>query len=262
MNVSKLFIYPIKGCGGISLECAEIDEFGLKGDRQYMVVDQNGQFLSQRKHPKMSLIHTTIEGGFINVSYDGMNGLTLEPSMETNDVAVRIWDDDVTATDMGEAASLWFSEVLGQKVHLVVIGQHYRRNVHISDTTYSSKLHFGDSCPILVISQGSLDDLNSRLDAPITIDRFRPNIVVTGAEPYSEDQWSYFRAGDQLFQFGKRCGRCTVTTIDQQTAVSGKEPLKTLSTYRKANGNVYFGSYYLPVTRGVLKVGTEVMAKK
>lgn len=261
MIVTELFIYPIKGCGGISLQSAEIDEFGLKGDRRFMIVDQSGQFMSQRKHPKMSLIRTKLEGMFINVGFEGMSDLTLEPSMESNDIVVRIWDDDVTATDMGEAASLWFSEVLGQKVHLVTIGQRYSRNVRIHGSIYSSKMHFGDACPILVASQESLDDLNSRLESPITIDRFRPNMVISGAQPYDEDTWSYFRIGDQLFQFGKRCGRCTVTTINQQTGEGGKEPLKTLATYRKDDGNVYFGSYYLPVTRGFLSAGEMVTAK-
>lgn len=261
MVVEKLFIYPIKGCGGIPLETAEIDEFGLKGDRRYMIVDQRGQFLSQRKHPEMSLIQTQMEGDFITVRYEGKNGLTLEPTMESSDITVRIWDDEVTATDMGEAVSLWFSEVLGQKVHLVTIGRRYSRNVRISGAIYSSKMHFGDACPILVTSQESLDDLNSRLESPVAIDRFRPNLVISGARPYEEDTWSYFRIGDQLLQFGKRCGRCTVTTINQRTGEAGKEPLKTLATYRKADGNVYFGSYYLPVTRGLVSVGMAVAAK-
>lgn len=262
MVVSQLHIYPIKGCGGISLHEAEIDEFGLKGDRRYMVVDQNGQFMSQRKHPRMSMIRTRLEGMIVAVAYNSMPELILEPSLESNDVPVRIWDDEVTATDMGQAASLWFSEVLGQKVFLVTIGQRYKRNVSIGGAIYSSKMHFGDACPILVASQESLDDLNGRLEMPIPIDRFRPNMVISGVEPYEEDRWSYFRAGDQLFQFGKRCGRCTVTTVDQQTGISSKEPLKTLSTYRKVNGNVYFGSYYLPVTKGLVSVGTEIVAKR
>ncbi len=261
MIISDLSIYPIKGCGGISLVEAELDEFGLKGDRRFMVVDQDGIFLSQRKHHAMCRIRVYMEGGFTIASYDGMSDLIIEPSMESNNIPVRIWDDEVTATDMGEMASIWLSLVLGQKARLVTIGPQYRRNVRIADTAYSSRMHFGDSCPVLVTTTASLADLNQRLDSPVPMDRFRPNLVIDGADPYAEDTWEYIRIGDQLLQFGKKCGRCTVTTIDQQTGEAGLEPLKTLSAYRKDDNRVCFGAYYLPITKGTIRIGAEVSVK-
>ncbi len=258
MIVSELCIYPIKGCGGINLESAELDEFGLKGDRRFMVVDEEGVFLSQRKHHAMCRIHIQREDGFTIASFDGMEDLVIEPSMEANDIPVRIWDDDVVAADMGEMAAIWFSHALGQKTRLVGIGPQYSRNVRIGDTAYSSKMHFGDSCPVLVITKDSLDDLNRRLDRPVPMDRFRPNLVIDGTTPYAEDSWQYIRIGDQMLQFAKKCGRCTVTTIDQQTGEAGPEPLRTLSTYRKDGNKVCFGAYYLPITKGTVRVGDEV----
>jgi uncharacterized protein YcbX len=113
----------------------------------------------------------------------------------------------------------------------------------------------------LVTTTASLNDLNSRLEIPVPMDRFRPNIVIDGASPYEEDTWKYIRIGDQLLQFGKKCGRCTVTTIDQESGVSSHEPLKTLSTYRKDGSKVCFGSYYLPYTKGNISVNDVIVVK-
>jgi uncharacterized protein len=261
MLVSELYVYPIKGCGAVALDAANIDEYGFKGDRRYMVVDDQGVFMSQRKHPEMCRIQTTLSGGFLTVTYNGVLDMVIEPSMETNYIPVQIWDDEVMATDMGEAASLWFSQALGRKARLVTIGSKYNRNVQISDTVYSSKMHFGDACPILVTTTASLEDLNGRLSTPIPMNRFRPNLVIDGAEPYAEDTWKYIRIGDQMLQYGKKCGRCTVTTIDQETGESGLEPLKTLSKYRKDGNKVCFGSYYIPITRSIIKLGDDVVVK-
>jgi uncharacterized protein len=262
MFVSELYVYPIKGCGGIFLGSTDIDGYGLKGDRSYMVVDEEGVFLSQRKHPIMSQIRISREGGFLTVSSAGKRDMVIEPQMEANELQVRIWDDDVVATDMGDPASLWFSQVLGQKVRLVTIGAKYNRNVQVSDIVYSSKMHFGDSCPILVTTTASLDDLNSRLSEPVPMDRFRPNMVIDGAYPYEEDTWKYIRIGDQLLQFAKKCGRCTVTTIDQDTGESGMEPLATLAQYRRDGTKVCFGSYYIPITTGSISVGDLAVVKR
>jgi len=261
MFVNELQVYPIKGCGGVSLEAVEIDEFGFKGDRRFMVVDDQGLFMSQRKHQEMCLIRTTLDGGFLTVSFSGMIDLVIDPSMETNNIPVRIWDDEVMATDLGDGASLWFSKVLRQKTRLVTIGPKFNRNVQISDSVYSSKMHFGDACPILVTTTASLDELNARLKKPVPMNRFRPNLVIDGTEPYAEDTWKYIRIGDQILQFGKKCGRCTVTTIDQDTGEAGAEPLKTLSKYRKEGSKVCFGSYYLPITKGIIRVGDEIVVK-
>lgn len=258
MFVSQLHIYPIKGCGGIALDAVNIDEYGLHGDRRFMIIDEHGVFMSQRKHPIMCLIRVSMNRGLLTVSYNGNHDMVIEPIMKSQNIRVEIWDDEVMATDMGDAASLWFSHVLGSNVRLVTIGAKYNRNVQISDIVYSSKMHFGDSCPILVTSTASLNDLNDRLKSPIPMNRFRPNVVIDGAYPYEEDTWKYIRIGDQLFQFGKKCGRCTVTTIDQDTGETGLEPLSTLSTYRKDGNKVCFGAYYLPSTLGDIKVGAEV----
>jgi len=261
MFVTELHVYPIKGCGGISRGMVEIDDYGLMGDRRFMVVDDQGLFMSQRKHPEMCRIRTLGEGGFLTVSFKGLDDLVIDPTMGANNIPVQIWDDEVMAADLGEAASLWFSQALGQKTRLVTIGREYSRNVQISDTDYSSKMHFGDACPILVTTTASLEELNSRISKPVPMNRFRPNLVIDGTDPYAEDTWKYIQVGDQLLQFGKKCGRCTVTTIDQETGETGMEPLKTLSTYRKEGSKVCFGAYYFPITKGLIAVGDEVIIK-
>jgi uncharacterized protein len=164
----------------------------------------------------------------------------------------------VIADDMGDIASDWLSSLFGETARLVQIGSSYDRKVRVGDHVYPSQVHFGDSQPILIISKESLDDLNSKLETLVGMDRFRPNIVISGGDAYGEDRFARIEINKVQLQFTKKCARCTVTTIDQQTGISGSEPLRTLANYRKEGSKVFFGAYYLANTLGNIMLGEQI----
>lgn len=243
IQIDQLLIYPIKGCAGQVLETPRWDAYGLWGDRRWAVVDARGTFISQRSHPIMCLIRVAL-GQTLKVQYQGMEELELDTEPSGHPIPIQIWEDEVLADDAGARAAAWFSRVMGEPVRLVSLGAAYHRPIRLKDQTLEAQVHLGDAFPLLVVSQASLDDLNARLDQPVPMNRFRPNIVISGVGPYEEDTLPHLEVHGQKLLFGKICGRCTVTTIDQETGISGKEPLKTLSEYRKEGLKVCFGSYY------------------
>lgn len=243
IHIDQITIYPIKGCAGQPLDSPVWDAYGLWGDRRWAVVDAQGKFISQRTHPMMCRIRVQL-GQVLRVQYKDMDELTLELEPSGQAVPIKIWEDEVMADDCGGQAAHWFSRALGQSVRLVSLGASYQRPIRLRDETLDQQVHLGDAFPLLVVSQASLEDLNARLEQPVPMNRFRPNLVISGVEPYEEDRLSHFYVDDKKLVFGKTCGRCTVTTIDQETGISGNEPLKTLSEYRKEGSKVCFGSYY------------------
>jgi hypothetical protein len=243
LQIDQLLIYPIKGCAGQVLETPRWDAYGLWGDRRWAVVDAQGTFISQRSHPLMCRIRVHL-GQTLTVHYEGMGALELDIAPSGHPIPIQIWEDEVLADDGGDRAASWFSRVIGESVRLVGLGASYHRPIRLKDQTLEEQVHLGDAFPLLVISQASLDDLNSRLDQPVPMNRFRPNIVISGVGPYEEDKLLDLEVYGKKLLFGKKCGRCSVTTIDQETGISGKEPLRTLSEYRKEGSKVCFGSYY------------------
>jgi uncharacterized protein YcbX len=152
----------------------------------------------------------------------------------------------------------WFFEALGKEVRLVLIDDKTSRPVDPEYALNGEEVSFADGFPYLITNQASLDDLNSRLDFPVPMERFRPNLVISGAQPYEEDNWDKIYAGSAVFKVVKPCGRCVVTTIDQDTAEKGSEPLKTLSTYRKINNKIIFGQNAVLVKSGSIVKGDEI----
>ena len=258
LRLTGLNIYPIKSAAGIALSQSEVDEFGLRYDRRWMVVDETGTFLSQRAHPPMALITPSIEGSVLRVAAPGMADLELplNPS-DVVSIEVTIWRDACSATWLGERASGWFSEFLGRPCSLV----------HMSDDVVrptnplfakGGRVSFADAYPFLVISEESLQDLNGRLAQHLPMNRFRPNLVVAGSEPYAEDGWGRIQIGSLPIRVVKPCFRCAITTTDQSTGIRAKEPLRTLATYRKVNGEVMFGQNAVHELTGRLRVGDSV----
>ncbi len=258
MYISRLLVYPVKGCGGIEVPESALDAYGMRYDRNWVVVDENGRFISQRTHPMLCLVKPVMAKGCLVLSAPDMPELSLDLLVDGSPITVSVWDDVVTGTDVGEMGALWFSRYLGEQVRLAAIGPGYSRNVTHRDYVYSAQVHFGDAFPLLVIGQSSLDSLNTRLDAPVLMERFRPNIVIEGCLPHEEDTWCDIVAGETILRFGKQCARCKVTTIDQASGQLGKEPLKSLAGYRNFNGKVCFGAYYIPLAGRVLRVGDPV----
>ena len=261
LQISHLFIYPIKSLGGIELQDAQLTDRGLKYDRRWMLVDEYNQFLTQRNFPQMALLKTAINENKLIVSEmeheeDALT-LDLEPSLGEN-VQVDVWDDNCAAHHISSAADVWLSKKLGRNVKLVYMPDSSRRQVDKSYALHDDITSFSDGYPVLLIGQSSLDDLNSRLTEPVPMNRFRPNIVFTGGTPYLEDEMKHFKINDLDFFGVKPCGRCVLTTINQETGIAGKEPLRTLSLYRTTNNKVNFGQNILHKGFGRISINDEI----
>lgn len=258
-RLTGLTLYPIKSAGGIPVAQSEVDEFGLRYDRRWMVVDESGTFLSQRSHPRLALVGTSIHNGALRIEAPGMPGLEtmLDPS-PTVTTRVRVWKDSCPATWLGERAARWFSDYLGTACSLVHMAGDTIRPANRRYASSGTRVSFADAFPFLLISEESLNDLNRRLPEPVPMNRFRPNLVVGGVPPYEEDEWRRIEIGAIGFRIVKPCARCVVTTTDQATAAVGQEPLRTLARYRKVWGKVLFGQNAVHETVGRLRVGDPV----
>ena len=260
LQLTALNIYPIKSAHGITLAESEVDGFGLRYDRRWMVVDDSGQFLSQRSHSRLALVVPSIRGDKLRVNAPGMPTLEmpLHPSAAVRTV-VAVWDDVCSASWVGESAAQWFSDFLDCPCSLVHMTEDAVRPADPAFAPTGSMVSFADGFPFLLISEESLADLNGRLAEPLPMNRFRPNLVVAGGEPYDEDHWTQLEIGGIRLRVVKPCGRCVVTTTDQTTGERGKEPLRTLATYRKRDGEVMFGQNVLHEGQGQLRVGDAVI---
>jgi uncharacterized protein YcbX len=255
-TLSEIVIYPLKSAGGISLSRARVDRFGLEFDRRWLVVDEAGVFLTQRQLPRMSLITPELLSDSLLLKAPGMVRLELPLQGQGGPgKTVQVWDDRCRAIPLGKEADDWVSAVLETPCHLMRFSEAEPRTV---DPTYAhpaDRVGFADGFPFLLISEASLTDLNTRLDEPLPMNRFRPNLVVRGVAPYAEDSWKDIRLGDIGFRVVKPCARCSITTVEQTTGVLGKEPLRTLATYRRTDGKVMFGQNLIHDAEGVLSVG-------
>lgn len=246
LYLSAIYVYPIKSLGGIRLESAAVEPRGLAYDRRWMLADAQGTFLSQRKYPQMALLKTEITPDGLRVFKGGKPDLLVPYEPQTaEELRVTVWDDTCTAVAVSAKADRWFTEAVGFPCRLVYMPEKSIRQVDERYALADDYVSFADAYPFLLIGQASLDDLNSRLTEPMPMDRFRPNFVVSGAEPFGEDGWHGLRIGSSLFYSVKPCARCVLITIDQATAAKGKEPLQTLAGYRSANNKVYFGQNLL-----------------
>lgn len=241
--------------GGIALDEATVTDRGLQYDRRWLLIDENNRFLTQREHPVMALFKLSILPEGIGVNFKGDTvTIPFQPQTDITE-AVVIWDDTCQATLVSPTLDAWFSERTGMSCRLVYMTEDSRRKV---DTNYAGNneiVSFADGYPFLLIGQASLDDLNSKLEDKLPIDRFRPNIVFTGGTPFQEDEMRHFTIGNIDFFGVKPCARCVMTTIDQQTATKGQEPLRTLAGYRLANKKVLFGQNLLHRGVGEIRTG-------
>jgi uncharacterized protein YcbX len=252
-------IYPIKSAGGIALPECETDEFGLRYDRRWMVVDETGTFITQRNHPRMALVRVKLGDGVLRIDAPGMP--TLETPLHPTAAVVTqvvVWNFAGPSSWLGEEAALWFTAFLGTSCSLVHMGEDVVRAANPVFAPWGTRVSFADGYPILLISEESLADLNGRLARPLPMNRFRPNLVVAGGPPYAEDRWERIEVGGLPLRVVKPCPRCAITTTDQVTAERGREPLRTLATYRKVNGEVMFGQNVIHETSGRLRVGDTV----
>lgn len=257
--ISSLIVYPLKGARGLPLETVELGSFGPRFDRRWMVVDPAGQFLTQREHPRLCLVSAKPQGGGLRLEAPGVEGCTVPESPEgTSRRMVRIWSDHVGAADCGDHAAVWCSNWLGRDCRLVYLPHSARRRTDARYDPEGSLVGFADGYPLLLIGEASLAELNRRLERPIPMNRFRPNLVVQGAEPFAEDAWRRFRIGALGFEAVKPCARCTVPSVDQATSARTREPLTTLATFRKRGSAVWFGMNVVHRDRGTLRLGDSI----
>ena len=254
-----LYHYPIKSCRGTSLTEAVVGVRGIVADRHWMVVDATGNFLTQRELPRMALIAPRVNAGALEVTAQDVPPLTLTLGRAGARVDVSVWADRCAAVDEGDEAAEWFTAFLGTACRLVRMPDDEVRRV---DRTYAGpddQVGFADGFSFLLTSRASLGELNRRLDTPLPMNRFRPNIVIDGVTPFEEDGWRHIRIDGITFTVAKPCARCAITTTDQNTAERGKEPLRTLATFRHVAGKgVMFGQNLVHDRTGVLHVGAEV----
>lgn len=263
-SLSELYRYPVKSTAYEALESVNLDALGLEGDRRWMVVEaSNGRFLTQRLLPQMGRIEARWQEGFaaLRLRAPGMDDLLVNvPGRDENLRGVLIWRDMLQVPDAGDAAAQWLSAFLGRDVRLVQMPEQRARQVDTAYAEPGEHVHFADGFPLLLIGQGSLDDLSAKVGLPLEMLRFRPNLVVTGAEPFAEDGWKRIRIGDVTFKVAKPCSRCILTTIDPHTGErdATREPLATLLGYRNVNGEAMFGQNLIALNSGALRVGMDV----
>ncbi|MBK6997142.1 MAG: MOSC domain-containing protein [Lewinellaceae bacterium] len=268
-TLSEIWIYPIKSLGGIALKEAVAEVRGLRYDRRWMLVDDTGRFVTQREIPTMALLGTAIEPPYLSVFWKSKPSENVQIPLEIEasefpKLRVEIWGDKCPARVLSNEINQWFSHHLGQNLRLVYMPNTTRRR---ADGRYAPPGHhvsFADGFPYLIIGQASLDDLNTRLAQALPMNRFRPNFVFTGGQPFEEDTWEQFSINLQPFQGVKPCARCTITTTDQDTAARAAEPLKTLATFRKFGNRILFGQnvVWLGMEESLVRVGDLIQPAK
>jgi uncharacterized protein len=268
LTVSQLYIYPIKGIAGIQCTEAIVTPKGLAWDRRFMLVDQQGQFITQREHPELTQFMPEIKGQELHIRLRQISdSVTIQtPHTYARAMMVWVWGAHVKARLVSNQVDQWFSEHLKKQVHLVYMPDTSRRSVPPEYAGQGQTVSFADAYPFLIATEASLQDLNSRLTTPVPMDRFRPNIVIAGdTPPWQDDHWRDVQIGSLQMRCVKPCARCIVITTDQTTGLRSKEPLATLSTFRKVGNKVLFGQNTILVdkTQGgaLLRVGDAVQVQ-
>lgn len=264
ITISELNIYPVKSLRGISLQTSPMELSGLRHDRRWMVVTPAGDMLTQRTHPQMALVETAIEDDRLVLETFGMAPLRVPPA----DAAMRrirssVFGSEVTGIDVGDETADWLSQAIGEPCRLVAFPGSDVRPCDPAVSRQGDHTLYADGFPLLVLGQSSLDDLNARLTRAVTMQRFRPNIVVVGSEAFAEDRWREVTAGDIPLRMVQACARCSLPTVDPEAGtLAGPELIRTLSGYRERDGEIYFGVNATPDRQGMLSVGDPVVVSR
>ena len=254
MKVAALYIYPVKSLRGISLATVRVRLRGFERDRRWMLVDEDGTFFTQRTHPQLAEFEVAIAHDRLEVSFANTGFISIPYfAAGRREHSVRVWDDKVKALEGPEPVNKWFSRYLEKKCRLVYMPDSTMRRLNPKYSETEDAVSFADGYPVLLTSQGSLDDLSSRMGEDLPMD-----LVISGASPWDEETWQRVRVGKATFRVVKPCPRCVVTTADQKTGERGKEPLATLATFRKKDGEVFFGMNLIPDALAEISVGDEV----
>ncbi|PPS68506.1 MULTISPECIES: MOSC domain-containing protein [Streptomyces] len=264
-HLHSIHLHPVKAVRGLAPRQAVVEPWGLAGDRRWVLIDDGGKVVTQRQQPRLARVAAELlPGGGVRLSAPGMPPLTVPVPRPSVTVPVEIFRDKVEAVPAeDEAAHAWCSSHLGVEVRLVHLDDPAtRRPLAPEYARPGETVSFADGFPLLLTTTASLDALNSLIaqgeyvgEGPLPMNRFRPNVVVTGTPAWAEDDWSRLAIGDVPFRVAKTCGRCVVTTTDQDTGERGREPLFSLGRHRRRDGKLVFGQNLVPLSRGAIRVG-------
>lgn len=259
-KIQSLHLYPIKSARGVDVERIEVLEDGPQLDRQWMIVDSEGLFQTQRATPEMARIETFLRPDALEVRIEGESFRLPYSNPDATTRLVKVWKSEVLADEVGNILlNEALSELMGKVVTLVHFGPSAERSVIKSQIDFKARFRFADSASFLVVNAASLTDLNSRLKEPVPMNRFRPNIVIEGAPAWAEDHWKSLACGTVKLDFALACGRCQVITQDQLTGIPrSRDPLLTLSQFRRKGNSIEFGMHAVQRSLGPLKVGDSV----
>ncbi len=261
MQLSALYVYPIKSCAALVLDRVDVEPRGLAHDRRWMIVDSDGRFLTGRQLPRLVLLCATPTTSGLRLHAPNVDPIEIaRPTADAVRRRVTVWDDTVDAPDAGDAVARWLSAWLGRTVRLVFMDAPATRAVSPNHAQPGDEVSFADGYPLLAISQASLDGLNVRLGPPLPMLRFRPNLVIEGTTAHAEDAWRRVRVGDVEFEAVKTCVRCVFTTVDPERGEFDPrgEPLRTLKTYRRSERGITFGMNLIARGSGTLRIGDAV----
>lgn len=261
IQLSEIHVYPLKSAGSISYDSAAVHIQGLQYDRSWALFDASNKLITAREYPRLLDLQTRIHNKELEISLSGNVQLTIPLKYRGTAVPdLSFFSRTVDGVLLHDDFHQWFSDYLGVPCRLFFQNEQVPRYVlDRHGGQEHDEVSFADQCPLLLISTASLIDLNSRLDKQISMQNFRPNLVVDGCAAYAEDQWKVLRIGDVEFEVAQACVRCVFTTIDPVTKEKGKEPLKTLASYRRgSDGGVIFGVHLIPRRLGSIRLGDKV----
>jgi uncharacterized protein YcbX len=259
--------FPVKSCRGQSLPRAAVEPWGLAGDRRWLVVDDDGAQVTAREHPRMLLVSPAVRpDGGLELSSPDAPDLSVDVPTPSMLVPVRVWKSELVAALAAPDANAWFSKIVGKSARLVHLDDPTRRRPNPDFAQPTDYVSFADGYPLHLATLASLDAVNGWIadgpradDGPLPMIRFRPNVVVAGAEPWVEDGWRRIRIGAAQFRVVKGCDRCTIPMTDHESATRGKEPVASLARHRRWDGAVWFGMDLVPDNAGaIIAVGDEV----
>ena len=256
MQVTELYVYPLKSARAFRLNEARLDEFGIEGDRRWCLLGDDGRVITQRDCPVLATLDVSPTGDGIELCAAGRELVRVpRPARERPMLSIQVWGDRTEGLAAGAEADTWLETLLERPCRLLYMPATTRRPVRLRYGHSGDRVSFADGYPLLLTSEASLVELNRRLETAVPMDRFRPNLVIDGHEPFAEDGWARIRVGYTEFRVVKSCARCVVTTTDQRTGARGREPLRTLATFRNSSGKVLFGENlihdgYRPVRPG------------
>ncbi len=260
LTLTQIWIYPVKSLGGVRVKEAKVLPKGLQHDRRWMLIADENRFMTQREHPVLSLFKQTLIPKGVEVSFNGRTiDIDFDSGLVGDIMQATIWEDSVEVREVSKRHSEWFSDALKMHCKLVSFPEKNSRPVDPDYARHQEQVSLADAFPFLIIGEASLADLNSRLQKPLPMNRFRPNFVFSGGEPFEEDQWENFSIGRNKFAAVKPCARCVLTTINQDTGEKGTEPLVTLSKYRRSGNKVLFGQNVLAIDHYEVKEGDEIV---